>query len=49
MSTFERVDTIVRQKRFEGKCMLKLEQIRSEENIQRLREARAVIEKKMKR
>ncbi|MFA6629045.1 MAG: hypothetical protein WCS55_04680 [Sulfuricurvum sp.] len=48
MSTFERIDGIIRQKRFEYQCMLKIEQMKSEENIRRLREARAVIEEKMK-
>ncbi len=48
MSTFERIDGIIRQKRFEGQCMLKIEQMKSEENIRRLREVRAIIEEKMR-
>lgn len=48
MSTFERVDAIVRQKRHEGRCMMRLERVKSDENIRKLREARAIIEEKMK-
>ncbi|MEW5833032.1 MAG: hypothetical protein AB1763_09375 [Campylobacterota bacterium] len=48
MSTFERIDAIVRQKRHEGRCMMRLERVKSDENIRKLREARAIIEEKMK-
>lgn len=48
MSTFERVDAIVRQKRYEVQCIMRIEQMMSDENIRKLREARTVIEEKMK-
>ncbi|MDD3770497.1 MAG: hypothetical protein PHV10_07820 [Sulfuricurvum sp.] len=48
MSTFARVDAIVRQKRHEGQCAMQREKMISDENIRKLREARAVIEEKMK-
>lgn len=48
MSTFERIDAIVRQKRHEGQCALQREKMISDENICKLREARAEIEAKIK-
>lgn len=48
MSTFERIDGIVRQKRFECNCAVHREQMISDANIEALRKMRAEIEAKMK-
>lgn len=48
MSTFMRIDAIVRQKRYEGECAIQRERMISEANIEALRKMRAEIEAKMK-
>lgn len=48
MSTFERINTIVRQNRYEVQCAVQREKMISDENISKLREVRAEIEAKMK-
>ncbi|MDD2267036.1 hypothetical protein [Sulfuricurvum sp.] len=48
MSTFERVDAIVRQKRYESGCVMRQEQMISNANIEALRKMRAEIEAKIK-
>lgn len=48
MSTFLRVDAIMRQKRHEAKCAMRQEQMISDANIESLRKMRAEIEVKMK-
>ena len=48
MSTFERIDAIMRQKRYELNCVMRQEQMISDTNIESLRKMRDEIEAKMK-
>lgn len=48
MSTFERVDVIIRLKQYEANCAMRRELMVSESNLEALRKTRAEIEAKMK-